>query len=152
MWHIHVPEHANFVTDTTPAVLALMVLVCFLHVFIIRKVRVVFKIRSSLKCLLEAYREAFHIRVKCMFIWKTLSTTTLTGTGRAPTAYFLPCNVCYTPPSAQSTGSVCAWTSVRECVRACVLGEQLSCQDQSLSLKSCTICKKCNRKNKKHCI
>lgn len=75
---------------------------------------------SPLKCLLEAYRETFHIRVKCMFIWNTVSTTTITGTARAPTAHFLPCNVCYTPLSAQSTGSMCAWTSVCECVSVCV--------------------------------
>lgn len=70
-------------------------------------------------------------------------------------AHFNSAMVCYTPQSAQSTGSVCAracqW--VRVCafqsVRAAAWIRQQSLQDQSLSMKSCTICKKCKRKKKK---
>lgn len=71
-------------------------------------------------------------------------------------AHFYSAMVCFTPQSAQSTGSVCACACVCVSVGACVCVSeraawirQQSLQDQSLSMKSCTICKKCKRKRKK---
>lgn len=72
--------HCYSIADTTPDVLALMVLI-----FVI--LGLIFK-RAPLKCL-QAYKEHFHIEVKCMFIFKSISTFISINTGNAPDAPFL---------------------------------------------------------------
>ncbi len=51
-----------------------------------------------------------------------------------------------TPHRVRRAQGACVRGRLCVSVCVCVLDEQLSCQDQSLSLKSCTICKKCNKK------
>lgn len=137
----HQLSHCSSITDATPGVLALMITMLSLSIF------------RSCHSLLESSFFWFFWMPLPFFkggggggITPTWSACSFSKAGPTPREYHRP----YTEQPSLIPPQIPRALSRRAGARAFFVDAWIVTSDQSLSMKSCTICKKCKRRKKKH--